>query len=226
MVSSRHHPAIFTCLKHVWLSGSPVVPRAWRYRKITCPTSNSTELLLYYISEQEGNNETFPFPFVSLVFVFGFQYRKLSSQYLKGMNERKVVHERASRPLYLAGRPRPGESRWLPMSRIAFCNGTLASGVLTACVPDIHLSTIEVTLGLQTVCPVSLFSTYPFIPQMCGPALRTQVSRAQARSRLRPLEAALNFTLPLTSTFSPSMSVATDNLCPVVRIKEGYSHNV
>lgn len=35
---------------------------------------------------------------MSLVFVFRFQYRKLSSQYLKGMNERKVVHERASPP--------------------------------------------------------------------------------------------------------------------------------
>lgn len=125
--------------------------------------------------------------------------------------------------------PRPGGSRWLPMSRIAFCNGTLASGVLTACVPDIHLkihlSTNEVTLSLQTVCPVSLFSNHLFIPlQMCGPALRTQgrgpVGRAQARSRLCPLGVALNFALP------PSMSVATDNLCPVMRIKEGYSHSV
>lgn len=73
---------------------------------------------------------------------------------------------------------RPGGSHWLSMSRIAFCNGTLAPGVPAARVPGslkIHLSTNEVTGSLQTVCLVSLFLTHPFIPlQICGPAPRTQ----------------------------------------------------
>lgn len=61
---------------------------------------------------------------MSLVFVFRFQYRKLSSQYLKGMNKRKVVHERASPP----GKATLGLGNWLPTSRIAFYDGTLLLG--------------------------------------------------------------------------------------------------
>lgn len=41
----------------------PGSPESLGYRRITSSTSDSTELLLYQISHQEGNNETFPFPF-------------------------------------------------------------------------------------------------------------------------------------------------------------------